>query len=100
MPIYDEQNNVAELYGRKIGRGLRPDTPMHMYLPGPHRGIFNFDALLSPAKELILCESILDALTFWCAGYRHVTTAYGCRGSRGGDLSRHARVGRRTLDRA
>jgi DNA primase catalytic core len=80
VPIYDDNNNVSEIYGRKIGKQLRQDTPLHMYLPGPHRGIFNFSALLSPAKELILCESILDALTFWCAGYHHVTTAYGVEG--------------------
>jgi len=29
---------------------------------------------------VILCESLIDALTFWCAGYRHVTTAYGVSG--------------------
>jgi DNA primase len=32
------------------------------------------------AKEIILCESIIDALTFWCAGFRNVTTAYGVEG--------------------
>ena len=25
-------------------------------------------------EEIILCESLIDALTFWCAGFRHVTT--------------------------
>ena len=24
----------------------------------------------SPSKEIILCEALIDALTFWCAGYR------------------------------
>ena len=29
------------------------------------------------SKEIILCEALIDALTFWCAGYRNVTTIYG-----------------------
>ena len=29
---------------------------------------------------MILCESLIDALSFWCAGYRNVTAAYGTAG--------------------
>jgi DNA primase len=79
VPIFDERGAVAEMYGRKITPGLRPGTPLHMYLPGPHRGIFNAAALVH-SKEIILCEAVLDALTFWCAGFRNVTTAYGVEG--------------------
>ena len=43
------------------------------------RGVFNVQALRA-AKAVILCEAIIDALTFWCAGYRNVTTAYGVEG--------------------
>ena len=32
------------------------------------------------SKEIILCEALIDALTFWCAGFRHVTTSYGING--------------------
>lgn len=52
---------------------------MHTYLPGPHRGVWNEEALLV-SKEIILCESIIDALTFWCAGFRNVTASYGVHG--------------------
>jgi len=34
VPIFDEQGAVVEMYGRKITPGLRPGTPLHMYLPG------------------------------------------------------------------
>ena len=51
----------------------------HLYLPGPHRGVWNEEAL-AVSKEIILCEALIDALTFWCAGYRHVTTSYGVNG--------------------
>ncbi|MGH7856917.1 MAG: toprim domain-containing protein, partial [Candidatus Binatia bacterium] len=79
VPIFDEEGRVAELYGRKITPGLRPGTPLHLYLPGPHRGVWNVEALQA-SREIILCEALLDALTFWCAGYRNVTSAYGTEG--------------------
>ena len=31
-------------------------------------------------EELIVCEALIDALTFWCAGLRNVTSAYGVEG--------------------
>jgi len=79
IPVFDEQRRVTELYGRKINDHLREGTPMHLYLPGPHRGVWNMEALAS-SKEAILCESLIDALTFWCAGYRNVTASYGVEG--------------------
>ena len=79
VPIFDEAGRVTELYGRKITPGLRAGTPRHLYLPGPHRGVWNVEAL-QVSREIILCESLLDALTFWCAGFRHVTAAYGTAG--------------------
>lgn len=41
VPIFDAAGNVSEIYGRKIRDDLRPGTPKHLYLPGPHKGIFN-----------------------------------------------------------
>jgi DNA primase catalytic core len=80
VPVLDEHGQVREVYGRKIGERLRAGTPLHLYLPAHEtRGVFNVQALKA-AKEVILCEAIIDALTFWCAGYRNVTTAYGVEG--------------------
>jgi DNA primase len=82
VPVFDEQGNVVELYGRKLLDNLRPGTPKHLYLPareGRGRGVFNLAALIA-SKEVILCEALIDALTFWCAGYRNVTAAYGIEG--------------------
>ncbi len=76
IPILDEVGNIAEVYGRKINDSLRKGTPKHLYLPGPHAGVWNIEALQA-SPEIILCESLIDALTFWCAGYRNVTAAYG-----------------------
>ena len=79
IPVFDESGDVVEAYGRKIRDDLRKGTPKHLYLPGQHRGLWNIQALDS-AKEIILCEALIDALTFWCAGYKNVTSCYGIEG--------------------
>ena len=79
IPVFDAHGRVVEMYGRKITENLRPGTPLHLYLPGGHHGVWNEQAL-EVSKEIILCESLIDALTFWCAGYRHVTASYGVEG--------------------
>lgn len=79
IPVISPSGEVTEVYGRKINDHLREGTPKHLYLPGPHRGVWNA-AALSTSPEIILCEALIDALTFWCAGYRHVTASYGVEG--------------------
>jgi DNA primase catalytic core len=80
VPILDERGHVTELYGRKITDGLRPGTALHLYLPGPHRGVWNLPGIAASGGEIILTEALIDALTFWCAGYRNVTACYGVEG--------------------
>ena len=79
VPVFDEAGNTVEVYGRKLLDNLRAGTPKHLYLPGPHRGVWNLDALKA-SREIILTEALIDAMTFWCAGYRNVTAAYGIEG--------------------
>ena len=79
IPIDDANGVAVQLYGRKVGEHLRPGTPLHLYLPGAHRGVFN-RAALEASREVIVCESLIDALSFWCHGQRHVTAAYGVEG--------------------
>jgi len=79
IPVFDLDGNVTGMYGRKITPNLREGTPLHLYLPGPHRGVWN-ELALQVSKEIVLCESLIDALTFWCAGFRHVTASYGAGG--------------------
>ena len=78
VPVIGSDGKVTEMYGRKITTGLRPGTPLHCYLPGPHRGVWNVECLES--EEVILCEALLDALTFWVHGFRNVTASYGVEG--------------------
>ena len=79
FPVISPSGEVTEVYGRKINDHLRAGTPLHLYLPGPHRGVWN-GAALGTTPEVILCEALIDALTFWCAGYRNVTASYGVEG--------------------
>ncbi|HEY6369145.1 MAG TPA: CHC2 zinc finger domain-containing protein, partial [Candidatus Sulfotelmatobacter sp.] len=81
IPVFNLAGEVVQIYGRKVTRetALREGTPVHLYLPGPHRGVWNEQALIA-SKEIILCEALIDALTFWCAGFRHVTASYGVNG--------------------
>lgn len=79
MPINATSGDITEVYGRKITEGLRPGTALHLYLPGPHHGVWN-ESALADNQEIILCEALIDALTFWCAGFRNVTASYGIEG--------------------
>jgi DNA primase len=79
VPILDREGFPVQLYGRKLRDDLRAGTPAHLYLPGPLRGVFNL-AALSASSEVIVCESLIDALSFWCLGQRYVTAAYGVGG--------------------
>ena len=83
VPVFEVVDGVSvrvtEIYGRKLLDNLRAGTPKHLYLPGPHAGVWNEAALVSSA-EVILCEALIDAMTFWCAGFRNVTASYGTQG--------------------
>ena len=79
IPVFNLAGEVLEMYGRKITPNLREGTPNHLYLPGEHRGVWNEEALFA-SKEIILCEALIDALTFWVAGFRNVTASYGVNG--------------------
>jgi DNA primase catalytic core len=75
IPIIRD-GRVRQAYGRKVTDNLRSGTPNHVYLKDNHQGVFNCDALKS-SDELIICQSLIDALTFWCAGFRNVTCSFG-----------------------
>ena len=79
IPVVDECGNITEVYGRKLLDTLRKGTPKHTYLPGPHQGVFNWQGLAN-TDEMILCESLIDTLTFWRWGFKHVTCSYGVNG--------------------
>ncbi len=96
IPLVNKSGEVVQLYGRKILNNLREGTAYHLYLPGDHAGVFNYEYLkscsvahgiLPPAtlehpcsSEIILCEALIDALTFWRWGFKNVTSSFGVNG--------------------
>ncbi len=94
VPVFDQAGHVSEVYGRKITPNVNP--PWHLYLPGPHRGVWNERGLVGQA-EVILTEALIDAMTFWCAGYRNVTAAYGVEGLTEDHLAAFKRCGVRRV---
>ena len=98
VPVFDVAGHVTEVYGRKITENVNP--PLHLYLPGPHRGVWNERGLTSQQSgqaEVILTEALIDAMTFWCAGYRNVTAAYGVEGLTDDHLAAFKRCGVRRV---
>ncbi|AXR62011.1 CHC2 zinc finger domain-containing protein [Leptospira mayottensis] len=79
IPIYTRTGELCGMYGRKIEESKTLKTPNHKYLAGRHIGIWNEEDAFRK-KELVLCESILDALTYWENGIRNVTCSYGVEG--------------------
>jgi DNA primase len=74
VPLFDAAEKIVSYYGRRIG----PGTVKHLYAPGPHRGLFNPAAF--GQEEIILCEAVLDALTFCEHGITNVSCVYGTEG--------------------
>lgn len=93
VPVLDEAGRICEVYGRKIRNDLRPGTPLHLYLPGPHAGVWNVEGVAGSQGEVILTEALIDAMTFWSAGYRNVTAAYGAGGFTDDHLAAFRRYG-------
>jgi len=74
VPLHDAAGNVVSFYGRRAQRS----EMKHLYPPGPHRGLFNREAL--KGDEIILCEAVFDALTFYASGFQNVTCLFGTEG--------------------
>ena len=77
VPIFEcsphgQTGNVCGIYGRRI----TDDEPHHLYLAGPHRGVFN-GAAAKTSQTLLITEAILDALSLWQAGFKNVISLYG-----------------------
>jgi len=81
FPVFNDKGEVAEVYGRRlfVQSSLQTSAPKHLYLPGPHAGVWNA-AGLRGQTEWLLCESLMDALSLWCHGFRQVTASYGVHG--------------------
>jgi DNA primase catalytic core len=73
FPLLDAQGAVVNLYGRAV------DRDQHLYLSGPRRGLWNAP-ILQDQEEIILTESVIDALSLISAGVVNVLPLYGSNG--------------------
>jgi DNA primase catalytic core len=78
IPVTHQKGDIVQLYGRRIDPKA-PKENRHLYLAKPLAGVFNPEALTAPAngREIILTESILDALTFVKNGMESTTCTFG-----------------------
>ncbi len=75
FPIFDQNSNPVGMYGRRIdNKGVN-----HLYLPGPRKGIFNWQAVKTN-KDIILTESIIDSLTLINHSIKNTVPCYGVNG--------------------
>ena len=52
----------------------------HLYLKGPHQGLFNHQAFKVYPERMILTESVIDALSLMVLGCENVSCSYGTNG--------------------
>jgi len=78
FPVVNAAGEVVEVYGRTVGKDTRLDAGRHRWLSDAPAGVWNLDGL---DGEVVVCESIVDALSFWCSGQRSVTAVAGPDGS-------------------
>ncbi|EKN87851.1 CHC2 zinc finger domain-containing protein [Leptospira interrogans] len=78
FPLLDEEGRPVGAYGRYLTPKKIYFETRHRYMRGAHQGIWNREAFRG--KDLVLCESVIDALTLYVNGIRNVTCAYGMQG--------------------
>jgi DNA primase catalytic core len=75
FPVYGPDGRLVTIYGRFTGEGLK----RHVYLPDRSTGLWNAAAVKS-YPEIILVESVIDALSVMMAGHRNVMAIQGTNG--------------------
>jgi DNA primase catalytic core len=82
FPIVDPSTSSGQVTDRVVGmygRRITDDDPHHLYLPGQHRGVWNRKAS-RVYDEIVLVESIIDALSLVQLGVENVQPLYGTNG--------------------
>jgi len=72
FPVFDIEGSIQTLYGRHLGYGQM----RHLYLPGRPKGLWNVQVIRT-YSEIILVESVIDALSVEVAGYPNVAAIQG-----------------------
>ncbi len=73
VPLALPDIGVVGFYGRHVQR------PQHLFLPGPRRGVFHWQAMKG-GEHVVFTESVIDALSLRQADVRNVVALYGTQG--------------------
>jgi len=82
FPVLDVDGNLVTLYGRHTGDGDK----RHVFLPQRSKGLWNAP-IIKTYSELIVVESVLDALSVETAGYPNVIALHGTGGISAGEIA-------------
>jgi DNA primase catalytic core len=88
VPVLDIDGNITTLYGRVAEEGAKK----HVFLPGRPTGLWNAP-VIKTHSELIVVESVLDALSVEVAGFDNVVAVHGTNGLGDADLEEMRRNG-------
>ena len=88
FPVTDTDGNIVTLYGRHVGDGPK----RHVFLPGRPKGLWNAP-ILKTYPEIIVVESVLDALSVEAAGFPNAVSIQGTNGLGDGDIADMLRYG-------
>lgn len=75
FPVYGPDGRLVTIYGRFTGDGPK----RHVYLPDRSTGLWNAAAVKS-YPQIVLVESVIDALSVMMAGHRNVIAIQGTNG--------------------
>jgi len=92
-PVFDAEGSFSTLYGRFTGAEERKG---HLFLPDRSTGTWNA-AAAKTYGELIVVESVIDALSCQMAGFDNVVAIQGTNGLRDSDLAMLSDCGVRSL---
>ena len=82
FPVTDVDGNIVTLYGRNIGGGVK----RHVFLPKRHTGLWNAP-VIKRYSDIIVVESVLDALSVETAGFPNVVAIQGTNGLNDSDIA-------------
>lgn len=81
VPVFDIEGRITTLYGRFTGEGPK----RHLFLPGRTTGLWNI-GIVKTYPEIILVESVIDALSVEAAGFPNVVAIQGTNGLNDPDM--------------
>lgn len=77
FPLKNSKNQVVGFYGRTINKSSKVK---HKYLKGGHKGLLDRMVLEVYKDEIILTESVIDAISLKKIGFNNVIPCYGVNG--------------------